>query len=352
MSHLFTPLTLRGVTFSNRIFMAPMCQYSAKDGLPNDWHRTHYATRAIGGVGSIILEATAVTPEGRITAHDLGLWNDQQTEAMKPLVDNMVANGVVPGIQLAHAGRKGDSDVPWRGGKGMFSSDWKLLAPSAIAFDENHETPVEMSSDDMDAVEQAFVDAAKRSLQAGFKVVELHMAHGYLLHQFLSPLSNQRSDEYGGSLENRMRYPLRITKAVREVWPDDLPLFVRLSATDWAEDAWDLEQSIVLCRELKAMGVDLIDVSSGGLVGNVKIPLHPGYQVPFADEIKRQVEMPTGSVGLITEVIQAEQIVATGQADSIFLARELLRNPYWPQLAAKQLGADISWPPQYERAPF
>ncbi len=352
MSQLFTPLRLRDVEFRNRVFVSPMCQYSSDDGLPTDWHLVHLGSRAVGGAGLVMVEATAVSPEGRISPWDSGIWHDGHAEAFARITRFVRAQGAVPGIQLAHAGRKASVDVPWRGGRplGPTEKGWEPIAPSAVPFAPGYPLPREMTAADIGAVVAAFTAAARRALAAGFEVVELHMAHGYLLHEFLSPLANQRRDEYGGSLRGRARLPLEVAAAVREAWPERLPLFVRISATDWVEGGWDLGQSIQLARWLKELGVDLVDCSSGGTVPSASIPMGPGYQVPFAAAIRREAGIATGAVGLITEPAQAEQIVATGQADAVLLARELLRDPYWPLRAARALGADIPWPPQYLRA--
>lgn len=350
---LFSPLTLREITFKNRIFMSPMCEYCSADGTPNAWHLAHYGSRAIGGVGCIIQEATAVLPEGRITPADLGLWDDAQIASFQPLVRFIKENGAVPGIQLAHAGRKASTSVPWKGTGyvGVQSGGWNIVGASPLPFDEKSPSPRALTEDDIQNVIQAFAKGARRCLEAGYEVVELHAAHGYLMHQFLSPLSNRRTDRYGGSLENRMRLTLEISAAVRDVWPERLPLIVRISATDWVEaGGWDVQQSVVLCSELKKIGVDLIDVSTGGLIPGAKIVTGPGYQVPFADAIRQGVQMPVGAVGQIVSPAQAEQIVANRQADVVFLGRELMRDPHWPLHAARTLGADIAWPAQYLRA--
>jgi 2,4-dienoyl-CoA reductase-like NADH-dependent reductase (Old Yellow Enzyme family) len=339
------------VEFRNRVFVSPMCQYSSRDGLPNDWHMVHLGSRAVGGAGLVCVEATGVSPEGRISPGDTGLWSEAHTRAFEPIASFIKSQGARAAIQLAHAGRKASTDVPWRGGKFLSEEQggWQTLAPSAVPFGD-WPAPREMTRDDVETVVIQFADAARRALTAGFDVVELHMAHGYLLHEFLSPLSNRREDEFGGSLENRARFPLRVAEAVRAVWPDHLPLFARISATDWVEGGWDLEQSVQLSRWLKARGVDLVDCSSGGLVPGARIPVEPGYQVPFAETIRREASVATGAVGLITEPEQAEEIVATGKADAVFLARAVLRDPYWPLHAARQLGAEASWPVQYGRA--
>jgi 2,4-dienoyl-CoA reductase-like NADH-dependent reductase (Old Yellow Enzyme family) len=352
MSKLFSPLKLRNLEFKNRIFVSPMCQYSSESSMPEDWHFVHLASRAAGGAALVLTEATAVSPEGRISPRDLGIWSDAHIPAFQRIVSFIKSQGAVPGIQLAHAGRKASTDVPWKSrdpltpGKG----GWETVAPSPIPFDPQSPVPREMTPAEVEGMTAKFVEAAGRSLIAGFEVLEIHMAHGYLFHQFLSPLTNRREDRYGGSLENRLRFPLETAKAVRNVWPASLPLFVRISCTDWVDKGWDLEQSIELCRRMKNIGVDLMDCSSGGLVPDARIPAGPGYQVPFAAAIRQEVGIATGAVGLITEPAQAEQIVSTGQADAVLLAREFLRDPYWPLHAAHALGADIPWPKPYERA--
>lgn len=352
MSRLFSPLTLRSLTLRNRIGVSPMCQYSCVDGVMNDWHRVHLGGRAVGGAALVMVEATAVTPEGRISPFDSGLWNDGQAEALAPICSFIAAQGAVPAIQLAHAGRKASTDAPWRGGGVVTPVDggWQPLAPSPLPFAPECAQPLALDQAGITATIAAFRDAAGRARAADCKIVEIHMAHGYLLHQFLSPLTNTRTDLYGGSLENRMRLPLQVAEAVRAVWPDELPLLVRISATDWREGGWDLEQSLVLCRALKECGVDLIDVSSGGLIPDAVIPVAPGYQVPFSHALRRKVGICTAAVGLITEAQQAEAIIANGEADLVLLGRQLLRDPYWPLQAAKELGAVIDWPPQYQRA--
>ena len=351
-SSLFSPIDLRAVRIKNRIFVSPMCQYSAREGVPNDWHLVHLGTRAVGGAGLVMTEATAVNPEGRISPHDTGLWNDQQQQAFARIAAFIRAQGAVAGMQLAHAGRKGSVEAPWRGAPPVPDQEggWQPLAPSALAFTPERPVPKEMSGADIEQVIADFAAAAERCRAAGFQVVELHLAHGYLLHEFLSPLSNRRTDQYGSSLENRARLPLAVVRAVREVWPDDQPVLARISASDWTDGGWDLEQSVRLAGWLQEAGVDLIDCSSGGLTADAKIPVGPGYQTPFATAIRQRVGVATGAVGLITEPEQAEQIVATGLADCVFLARELLRDPYWPLHAARRLRVDLPWPPQYERA--
>lgn len=354
MSLLLEPYTLRQLTLPNRIAVSPMCQYSAADGLANDWHLVHLGSRAVGGAGLVFTEATAITAEGRITAQDLGLWNDAQIAPLQRITRFIAAQGAVPGIQLAHAGRKASTHRPWLGKRGSVKPEdggWVPVGPSKIAFDPEHTAPSELSVAQIHEVIQAFVSAAKRALTAGFKVVEVHAAHGYLLHQFLSPLSNQRRDEYGSSFENRIRLTLQVTEAVREVWPRDLPVFVRVSATDWVEDGWNPDETVELARRLKALGVDLIDVSSGGTSVHAEIPIGPGYQTRFAERVRKESEIATGTVGMITEPAQAEHILRTGQADIILLARELLRDPYWPLHADDDLGGNKAvWPAQYQRA--
>ncbi len=354
MSHkLFTPWTMRSITLRNRIVVAPMCQYSTPDGVASDWHMVHLGSRAVGGAGLVMAEASAVSPEGRISPRDLGIWNDQQAAALAPIVHFMKNQGAVTAIQIAHAGRKASTQAPFDGGAPIAphaEHGWQPYGPSALSFSPAHTVPEAMTAQDIEKVRQDFVAAAQRALHAGFEVLELHMAHGYLLHSFLSPISNHREDAYGGSLENRMRLPLEITEAVRAVWPDHLPLWVRISATDWVPGGWDLEQSVALANTLKTKGVDVIDCSSGGMTPDAVIPAGPGFQTPFAQQIREQTGVPTVAVGLITEAMQAEHILVTEQADGIALARELLRNPYWPLHAARELGVDLRWPEPYDRA--
>lgn len=354
MSLLLEPFTLRQLTLPNRIVVSPMCQYSSVDGLANDWHLVHLGSRAVGGAGLVFTEATAVTARGRITPEDLGLWDDQQIEPLQRITRFIRAQGAVPGIQLAHAGRKASTWRPWLGKNGSVPAGeggWAPVGPSAIAFDPNHTVPEALSEGQIQEVIQAFVDAAKRALEANFEVVEVHAAHGYLLHQFLSPLSNQRSDQYGGSFDNRIRLVCQVTKAVRDVWPAALPVFVRVSATDWVEDGWNPDETVELSRRLRELGADLIDVSSGGTAAKAEIPTGPGYQTHFAAKVKEQAQIATGTVGMITEPAQAEHTLRTGQADLIFLARELLRDPYWPLHADDDLGGRKAvWPAQYQRA--
>ncbi len=352
MSHLFDPFVLRSVTFKNRVFVSPMCQYSAEDGLPTQWHHVHLGSRAVGGAALIIAEATAVCPEGRITPRDTGMWSDRQVEAFKPITHFIAQQDCVPGIQLAHAGRKASTDAPWRGGGAVAPAQggWQPQAPSPLPFDEASPTPREMTRQEIDRLVDQFVASTGRCLEAGFSVLELHMAHGYLLHEFLSPLANQRTDDYGGSLDNRMRLPLQVVTAVRGAWPSHLPLFVRISCTDWVEGGWDLAQSLLFASRLREAGVDLIDCSSAGMVPHADIAVGPGFQVPFAAAIRQEANIATGAVGLITHAAQADQIVGTGQADAVLLAREMLRDPYWPLHAARILNRDVPWPVQYERA--
>lgn len=352
MAQLFTPLTLRETTLKNRIVVSPMCQYSADGGLPNDWHRVHYGTRAVGGAALVMTEATAVVPEGRISPWCTGLWSDAHTAAFRPITDFIRAQGAVPGIQLAHAGRKGSCNQPWHGSQflPLGAGGWQTVAPSALPFSPAHGTPHALTRGEIDGIVELFIDAAQRALAAGFEIAELHCAHGYLLHEFLSPITNHREDDYGGSLGNRCRLPLRVARAIRDAWPAQWPVFVRISATDWVEGGWDLAQSVQFARWLKEIGIDLIDCSSGGIAPDVKISAGPGYQVPFAAGVRRDAGIATGAVGIITEPQQAERILADGDADLIFLARELLRDPYWPLHAAKELGVDLAWPDQYARA--
>jgi 2,4-dienoyl-CoA reductase-like NADH-dependent reductase (Old Yellow Enzyme family) len=352
MSRLFTPLKIRELEFRNRVFISPMCQYSAKDGVPNDWHFVHLGSRAVGGAGLVFTEATAVSPQGRISPADLGIWNEEQVNTFKRITSFVKAQGAIPGIQLAHAGRKASTKVPWQGEGWVPENEggWQTIAPSAIPFDDHYSCPKEMTHGDLKIVLSQFEGAAKRSLEAGFDVAEIHAAHGYLLHEFLSPLSNRRNDEYGGSLENRARFPLEVAKAVRGVWPETLPVFIRISATDWAEGGWGLAQSVQFAKWLKEIGIDLIDTSSGGLVPRLKIPMAPGYHLPFAEAIRREAGIMTSGLGLITDANQAEQILISGQADVVVMAREFLRDPYFPLHAAKVLGDDPKYPVQYLRA--
>lgn len=352
MSGLFAPLEIRGVRFRNRIAVSPMCQYSSEDGFATVWHLVHLGSRAIGGAALVIAEASAVEPRGRITPADLGIWKDAHMENLSHIAPFIKKQGAIPGIQLAHAGRKASTRVPWEGGAAIPASDggWQPVAPSAIPFRDGDPAPAELTQADIRAIVEAFAAAAHRARTAQFEVVEIHGAHGYLINEFLSPLSNKRTDEYGGSFENRSRFALDIVRAVRAVWPDPLPLFMRISSTDWVEGGWDLDQSIWLAKELKDLGVDLIDCSSGGVVAYAKIPLRPGYQVLFAESIRRATGIMTGAVGLITDPEQADGIIRGGQADVVLLAREMLRDPYWALHAAKALGQQAPVPVQYGRA--
>jgi 2,4-dienoyl-CoA reductase-like NADH-dependent reductase (Old Yellow Enzyme family) len=347
---LLSRLSIRGVTFRNRIVMSPMCQYSATDGMANDWHLVHLGSRAVGGVALVMVEATAVTPEGRISPGDMGIWDDRHVEPLARIARFVESQGAVAGIQIAHAGRKGSCDLPWKGGarlKTPKEGGWTVVAPSPIPFADGDPSPVALDEAGIDQVVAAFEAAARRALDAGFRLIEIHAAHGYLLHEFLSPLSNHRQDQYGGSLENRMRLVLRVAAALRSLMPDALPLFVRISATDWEAGGWDADQSVVLSRRLKELGVDLIDVSSGALVPKARIPVAKGYQVPFARKIRDEACIMTGAVGMITETAHANEIITGGDADLVFLARELMRQPYWALRAEHELGAEPSWPTQY-----
>ncbi|MGB7027063.1 MAG: NADH:flavin oxidoreductase/NADH oxidase [Candidatus Acidiferrum sp.] len=349
---LFSPFRIREIELKNRIVVSPMCEYSAMEGHPQAWHLVHLGSRAIGGASLVFTEATAVEERGRISAVDTGIYEDAHVASWRPIAEFIRAHGAVPGMQLAHAGRKASTAPPWAGGKpvALEAGGWQPVAPSALAFDAGYTVPRELSVSEIGEIVAAFRKAAERALAAGFEVIEIHAAHGYLLHQFLSPLSNTRADEYGGKFENRIHIVKQVVRAVREVWPQRLPLFVRVSATDWKEGGWDLAQTIELARQLKTLGVDLIDTSSGGAVPGVKIPLGPGYQTRFSEAIRKEAGIATGAVGMITEPTQAEAILATEQADLIFLARELLRDPYWPRRAAKALEVKIEAPPQYQRA--
>lgn len=352
MSHIFEPLQLREITLPNRIGMSPMCQYSALDGVVGDWHFVHYGSRSVGGLGLMIVEATAVLPGGRISLGDVGLWNDAQIEPLAKVVCQARAQGCAVAAQLAHAGRKAGVGLGWEAQHSLTKAEggWQSAAPSAISFGEGYDVPQALDEAGIRKVVDAFVSATRRARAAGFDVVEVHAAHGYLLHQFLSPLSNRRTDAYGGSFENRSRLLREVVTAVRAEWPQNLPVFVRLSATDWAEGGWDIDETVELCRVLKDWGVDLVDVSSGGLVPWAKIPAGPGFQTGFAERIRKEAGIATAAVGLITSPAQADHIVLTGQADVVLLGRELLRNPYWPLAAARELGQTVSWPLQYLRA--
>ncbi|MDQ6762037.1 MAG: NADPH dehydrogenase NamA [Bacteroidota bacterium] len=352
MALLFEPLKIRNVEVKNRLVVSPMCEYSSEDGFANDWHLVHLGSRAVGGAGLVFTEATAVSPEGRITPDDLGIWKDEHVEFLKRITTFVSKNGAVPGIQLAHAGRKASHFSPWKGGKALSENEgaWETLAPSALAFKEGEPLPKEMSKDDIHKLIKDFSDATKRAMAAGFKVIEIHAAHGYLINEFLSPLSNKRTDEYGGSFENRIRILLDIVAAIREVIKEATPLFVRISASDWVSGGWSGDDSVALANVLKAKSVDLIDCSSGGVSHEQKIPVKPLYQVPFSEKIKIETGMLTGAVGLITTAEEAENILQNKQADLIIMARQFLREPYFPLHAASDLNVDVTWPVQYERA--
>ena len=351
---LFTPLTLRGVTLRNRIAVSPMCQYSSDDGYANDWHLVHLGARAAGGAGLVVAEATAVEARGRISPRDLGIWSDAHVEGLARVTRFIAGQGAVPAVQLAHAGRKASTSVPWEGDSPVATDKggWVPVGPSPIAYAPGSPVPTALSEAQIAEVVASFVAGARRARAAGFRVAELHFAHGYLVHEFLSPHSNQRTDRYGGGFENRTRLAREIARAVRGVWPEEMPLFARLSCTEWAEGGWDLPQSIELARGLKADGVDLIDCSSGGNVHGVKIPAGPGFQTVFAETIRRDAAVPTGAVGFITTASQADHVLRTGQADLVLLARQLLRDPHWPLRAAAELRAEIEWPKQYLRGKF
>lgn len=351
-SQLFSPIQIKSLIFKNRIVISPMCQYSSIDGFAKDWHLVHIGSRASGGAALIIQEATAVAPEGRISPADLGLWKDEQIEKMQVINQFVLSQNSIPGIQLAHAGRKASVSEPWNGNIKLDEANggWETVSASAVGYHYNEKPPIALNKIGIQKVISDFKSATKRALKAGFQVLEIHAAHGYLLHQFMSPLSNFRTDEYGGSFENRIRLTLEVLEAIQSEWPIDLPLLVRISATDWADGGWNIEESVQLSKILKEKGVDLIDVSSGGLVSHQKIALGPGYQIPFAGSIKKETGILTGAVGLITQAHQAEEIVASGKADLVLFARESLRNPNLALDFAKELGADIAWPKQYERA--
>ena len=353
MPHLFDPFPLRGLTFPHRVFVSPMCQYSSVDGFANDWHLVHLGSRAVGGAALVMTEATAVTADGRISPSDLGIWDDHHIDQLARIVAFVRGQGSVAAIQLAHAGRKGSTSLPWRGALSGVPPElggWQTVGPTVEPFTPGYIVPRALPTEEIPAIVRAFTQAAVRALTAGFDVAEVHCAHGYLIHEFLSPLSNTRTDHYGGSLENRTRLCLEIVDAVRAVWPERLPLFVRLSCTDWMPGGWDIDETVELCRVLRNRGVDLIDCSTGGASLHAQMPIAPGFQVPFAARIRREADIPTGAVGLITEPAQAEAIVRSGEADCVLLARELLRDPYWPLRAARELGHPISWPRQYLRA--
>lgn len=352
LPHLFAPLAIRAVSFRNRIGLSPMCQYSSTEGLANDWHLVHLGSRAVGGAGLVLTEAAAVDPRGRISPSDLGIWDDRQVPGLQRVASFIRAHGAVAGIQLAHAGRKASTSPPWEGGRAVPSGlgGWQPVAPSTDAFDANSPVPGALDRDGILDVIAAFREAAARAAAAGFQVVEIHAAHGYLIHEFLSPLTNHRTDEFGGSYDNRTRLLKQVCKAVRDVWPADLPLFVRVSSTDWAEGGWRAEDTVALAHHLSSVGVDLVDCSSGGIAPGVAIPAGPGYQVPFSQRIKDTTPMLTAAVGVITSPAQADQIIRNEQADLILLGREMLRDPYWPLRAARALGQDAAWPNQYLRA--
>jgi len=352
MTTLFDPLRIRGVTLPNRIVVSPMCEYSSQDGFANDWHLVHLGSRAVGGAGLVFTEATAVTPEGRISPEDLGIWSDAHIEFLERIVRFLASQGTVPSMQLAHAGRKGSTYRPWSGYGAVSPSDggWVPLAPSAVAYSEEYAQPQALTKDGIGGVVEAFAAAARRALAAGFQVLEIHAAHGYLLHEFFSPLSNFRDDEYGGSFENRTRIAREVVTALRKLMPDWMPLFIRISATDWKEGGWDVEQAVELARQLAPLGVDLIDCSSAGLVHDQKVVAGPGFQVPFAARIRREAGVKTSAVGLIETKEQVAEILAKGEADLVFMAREFLRDPYWPLRAARELKQPVTWPVQYLRA--
>jgi len=353
MAHLFDSLAIRDISFANRVFVSPMCEYSSTDGYANDWHFVHLGSRAVGGAGLVFTEATAVAPEGRIRPQDLGIWSDDHIEPLARIVRFIDEQASLAGMQLAHAGRKASTYRPWDGQGAIPENQggWKqVVAPSAVAFADHYPLPQALSSEGIQEVVVGFAKAARRACEAGFRVIEIHAAHGYLIHEFLSPLSNQRTDSYGGSWENRTRLLREIITAVRKSWPERLPLFVRISATDWVDGGWDIEQTVELARQVKELGVDLIDCSSGGNVARANIPVGPGYQTRFAERIRREAEIITGAVGMITSPVQAEHIVATEQADAVIIAREFLRDPYWPLRAARELGQAVTWPVQYLRA--
>jgi 2,4-dienoyl-CoA reductase-like NADH-dependent reductase (Old Yellow Enzyme family) len=347
---LFTAFAQRSLSLRNRIVVAPMCQYSAHEGLADHWHLVHLGSRAVGGAAAVVAEATAISPEGRISPGDTGLWNGAQIDAWRPVTAFIRGQGAIAGVQLAHAGRKASAQRPWEGGGPLSAGAWTTVAPSTLPFDQGWHAPQALDEAGLRKVVADFRAAAQRALAAGFELAEVHAAHGYLLHQFVSPLSNRREDAYGGSFENRTRLLREVLAAVREVWPERLPLWLRISATDWADGGWSVDESVRLAREVKPLGVDLIDVSSGGLVPHVKIPVGPGYQVPFAARVRREADIAVGAVGLITEPKQAADIVAQGEADLVLIARESLRDPYFPRRAAQELGASLVAPVQYRRA--
>lgn len=350
MAHLFEPLKLRGITLKNRIGIPPMCQYSALDGFASDWHFVHYGSRATGGAALLIVEATAVVPEGRISLGDLGIWRDEHIDGLCRIAHYAKAQRCVPAIQLAHAGRKGSTHLGWQAQGALGEGGWQVVAPSRVSFGKDYAMPSELEQAGILGVIESFTSAARRAHSAGFEAVEIHAAHGYLLHQFLSPLSNLRRDEWGGSFENRIRLVIRVVQAVRAVWPEHLPLFVRLSATDWVEGGWSADETVELCRILKNLGVDLVDVSSDGLVPDAIIPAGPGFQTGFAARVRAEAGIASAAVGMITSGVQADHIIRTEQADIVLIGRESLRNPYWPLDAARELGQKTAWPLQYLRA--
>lgn len=352
MPDLFSPLKIKDIEFKNRMVVSPMCQYSSEDGFANDWHLVHLGSRAVGGAALVITEATSVSPEGRITPNDLGIWKDEHLSMLSRITNFIHSQGAVAGIQLAHAGRKASHEQPWKGGALILPKDggWKTVAPSPIAFSEDYDTPVEMDKVAIDKAINDFAEATKRAVKAGFKVIEIHGAHGYLINEFLSPLSNHRTDEYGGSFDNRMRFLLEVAEAVKSNWPKEFPLFLRISASDWVEGGWTIDDSVKLAQIMKTKGVDLIDCSSGGLASNAVIAAKPNYQVPFADAVKNKGGILSGAVGIIIDPQQANEIITSGKADIVLMARELLRDPYFPLRAAYELLADIHWPDQYVRA--
>lgn len=352
MSYLFSPLSIKSLALKNRIAVSPMCQYSSIEGFASDWHLVHLGSRAIGGAGIVFTEATAISPEGRISPADLGIWKDDHIDQLKRITSFILDHDSLPGIQLAHAGRKASHREPWKGNSFIPESEggWKTVAPSSVPFSKDTDVPQSLTKEGIEKIKTDFKDAAGRALRANFKIIEIHAAHGYLINQFLSPLSNLRTDEYGGSFENRIRILLEIIDAVRTTWPTELPLFVRISSTEWIAGGWTIEDSIALAKILRVKDIDLIDCSSGGSSPDAKVPSAPGYQVTFADQIRKQAGIMTGAVGLITEPVQAEKIIEQEQADIVFMARELLRDPYFPLRAALELNSDVKWPIQYARA--
>jgi len=353
MANLFESLRLRSVELPHRILVSPMCQYSARDGLATEWHLVHLGSRAVGRAAAVFCEATAVTATGRISPVDLGLWSDFHVEPLRRAFAFVEQQGAVPGIQLAHAGRKASTSEPWKGGRPLSPQEggWTpILGPSALAFNDGYQVPHELTGDEIASLVESFAAAARRAEATGARIIEIHAAHGYLLHSFLSPLSNHRSDSYGGSFNKRIRLVCEVVTAVRKVWPEKYPLFIRISATDWIEGGWTIEESVALTQVLRTLGIDLVDCSSGGVVPGARIPLGPGYQVQFAERIRREAGVAAGAVGMITDPGQADAIISSGQADVVFLARQFLRDPYWPLTASRALGHDLQWPPQYERA--